>query len=111
VTQGKLVEFCDLTNGRGFKKSEWSATGLPIIRIQNLNGSIDFNRTEANVDSRHCVRAGDLLYAWSATIGPYLWPGEDAALNQHIFKVTPGPEVTKEYLYFLLLEATRELKY
>ena len=26
-----------LFNGRAFKPSDWTATGLPIVRIQNLN--------------------------------------------------------------------------
>jgi type I restriction enzyme S subunit len=34
---------CKLINGRGFKPHEWKKAGLPIIRIQNLNGSEDFN--------------------------------------------------------------------
>ncbi len=107
----RLGGLCELINGRGFKKSEWGDTGLRIIRIQNLNGSPDYNHTTAPVGQRNRVRPGDLLYAWSATIGPYIWHAEEAALNQHIFKVIPGPEVAKEYLYYLLLEATHELRH
>lgn len=34
---------CKLINGRGFKPHEWKTQGIPIIRIQNLNGSEDYN--------------------------------------------------------------------
>lgn len=39
----RIGSVCKLINGRGFKPYEWQATGLPIIRIQNLNGSDEFN--------------------------------------------------------------------
>jgi len=34
VKVGKALR---LINGRAFKPTEWKASGLPIIRIQNLN--------------------------------------------------------------------------
>lgn len=75
-------------NGRGFKKSEWRESGRPIIRIQNLTGSSDgFNYYQGEADERHVVRPGDLLVSWAATLGVYIWRGEEALLNQHIFKV------------------------
>ena len=39
----QIRDVCTLINGRGFKPHEWKTVGLPIIRIQNLNGSEDFN--------------------------------------------------------------------
>ncbi len=107
----RLGELCELINGRGFKKSEWGEAGLKIVRIQNLNGSPEYNYTAVPVGERNRVRTGELLYAWSATIGPYIWRAEEAALNQHIFKVIPTADIDKNYLYYLLLEATRELRH
>ncbi len=40
-----LAEF---VNGDAFKPTEWAETGIPIIRIQNLNGSEDFNYFEGD---------------------------------------------------------------
>lgn len=75
-------------NGRGFKKSEWSDRGRPIIRIQNLTGSSDgFNYFEGYARPDHEVEPGDLLVSWAATLGAYRWRGPRAVLNQHIFKV------------------------
>ena len=43
----KRVSFgdvCNLVNGRAFKPSDWSTTGVPIVRIQNLNDvNADYN--------------------------------------------------------------------
>jgi type I restriction enzyme S subunit len=85
VTLGDLGRYW---NGRGFKKSEWSPNGRPIIRIQDLTGSGDTpNHFEGFCDPRHVVHDGDLLVSWAATIGVFVWRGPEAVLNQHIFKV------------------------
>ena len=69
---------CQLINGRAFKPSDWGTTGLPIIRIQNLNdGSKAFNFYEGRYDEKHFVQAGDVLLSWSGTpgtsFGCFLW--------------------------------------
>ena len=75
-------------NGRAFSSRTWGTEGRPIIRIQNLTGSgSHFNHFDGEVEERHLVRTGDLLVSWAATLGVYVWHGEEAALNQHIFKV------------------------
>lgn len=81
-----------LVNGRAFKPSDWTNTGLPIIRIQNLNRpEADFNHFSGPVAERHLVRESDLLFAWSGTpgtsFGAHIWRGPTAVLNQHIFNV------------------------
>lgn len=93
-----LGAFSDLVNGRAFKSSDWSTTGLPIIRIQNLrNSKAAFNRFAGEVDERHQVADGDLLFAWSGTPGTsfraYVWSGGPAILNQHIFKIVFNRDV------------------
>jgi len=107
TTLGQLGRYL---NGRGFKKSEWSDRGRPIIRIQNLTGSSDVvNRFVGEVDDRHVVRAGDLLVSWAATLGAYVWTGEEGVLNQHIFKVESfiNPRFHKYLLDYKLAELMR----
>jgi len=87
-----LGDVCHFINGRAFKVTEWSDSGLPIIRIQNLNNAqAKYNYFLGPVDERHRVSSGDLLFAWSGTpgtsFGAHVWRGENAVLNQHIFKV------------------------
>jgi type I restriction enzyme S subunit len=96
-------EICQLINGRAFKPQEWEQRGLPIIRIQNLN-NIDapFNHFAGELDDRHRVQTGDLLFAWSGTpgtsFGAHIWSRGAAALNQHIFKVIEQGCVTRAFL-------------
>lgn len=91
-------------NGRGFKKAEWTEHGRPIIRIQNLTGSSDkFNYFEGQVDPKCEIESGDLLMSWAATLGAYIWRGQSAVLNQHIFKVDSF--IQRRFHYFILLWA------
>lgn len=84
----KLGEIATYINGYAFKPSDWSDIGRPIIRIQDLTGnSYQMNRFNGICDSKYIVRNGDVLISWSASLGVYIWQGEEAILNQHIFKV------------------------
>ena len=98
-------------NGRAFKPSEWEQRGLPIIRIQNLNDpSAPFNYSSRKFDERVRVKHGDLLIAWSASLGAFIWNGGDAWLNQHIFRVEHDASVcTKHFLYYSVRYALDEL--
>jgi len=105
-----LGEAADYLNGRAFKSAEWEKTGRPIIRIQNLNDrTAPFNRTQGSFEQRYAVVDGDLLFAWSASLGAHIWRGEPAWLNQHIFKVVPAPGVDKKFLYYFLQRVIAEL--
>lgn len=96
-------ELCNFINGNGFKSSEWSDKGLPIIRIQNLNGSTGFNYFSGQPNPRWLVNPGDILFAWAGTkgvsFGAKRWTGPQGVLNQHIFKVSPKIEVNTDWLY------------
>ena len=88
---GRIGAVCRLINGRGFKPFEWRTTGLPIIRIQNLNGSEDFNFYAGAYDKKLEVRPGQLLFAWSGSrgtsFGPHIWHGPLGLLNYHTWKI------------------------
>lgn len=87
-TWATLGEIGRYLNGRAFKATDWKEQGRPIIRIQNLTGSSrHHNHYQGEVEDRHLVRNGDLLLSWAATLGVFVWRGEEAVLNQHIFKV------------------------
>lgn len=101
-----LGELCTFVNGRAFKRSERSATGLPIIRIQNLTDHRKaFIYYLGPYDDRHRVREGDLLVSWSGTpgssFGAFLWTRKEGLLNQHIFRVTyEARRVLPSYLMY-----------
>ncbi|MGW1341375.1 restriction endonuclease subunit S [Kribbella sp. NPDC002412] len=81
-----------LRNGYAFKASEWSQSGRPIIRIQNLKSdSATHNYYGGTLPDRFRAKPGDLLFAWSGTpgtsFGAHVWNGPEAWINQHIFRV------------------------
>jgi type I restriction enzyme, S subunit len=104
----KLGEIAKYINGKAFKPSEWEKTGLPIIRIQNLNNAdAPFNYCNKEVDKKYYVSQGDLLFAWSGTpgtsFGAHIWKGKKAVLNQHIFRIEIDKEqVNRNYFQYAL---------
>jgi type I restriction enzyme S subunit len=88
----RLGDALKLVNGRAFKPSEWKKSGLPIVRIQNLNNpDAPFNYCDDKLPEKFLLNTGDLLFAWSGTpgtsFGAHIWRQGKAWLNQHIFKV------------------------
>lgn len=105
-----LGEVAKYINGRAFKPAEWESSGVPIIRIQNLNDlKAKYNYSTSSYDEKFLVRNGDLLFAWSASLGAYIWKGNTAWLNQHIFRVIPNDCINKMYLYYFLCQVVSEL--
>ena len=97
-TVGEVAQYI---NGRAFKPTEWEKEGLPIVRIQNLNDrNAYYNYSTAIYEDKYLIREGDLLFAWAASLGAYIWNGGPAWLNQHIFKVLPREFINKQYLYY-----------
>lgn len=111
----EIGDLCNLINGRAFKPQEWSDAGLPIIRIQNLNSrKSKFNCFSGDLDNKHLISNGDLLFAWSGTpgtsFGAHVWHGPDAALNQHIFKIEFSEEyVERNFLRYAINQKLDEL--
>src|SRR5713226_5217896 len=87
----KIGDALHLINGRAFKPTEWTKSGTPIVRIQNLNNpEAPYNYYQGDLPAKISLDDGDLLFAWSGTpgtsFGAHIWRGGKAWLNQHIFK-------------------------
>ena len=101
----KMVRLGDVAtyiNGFAFKPTDWSDKGVPIIRIQDLTGnSYHANRYNGVYHPKYEVNDGDVLISWSASLGVYVWRGEKAVLNQHIFKVVfDKADVDKKFFVY-----------
>ena len=98
----RLGDIATYINGYPFKPSEWSDVGSPIIRIQDLTGnSYQTNRYNGVYSSKYEINNGDVLISWSASLGVYVWHGEKALLNQHIFKVVfDKTEISKKFFVY-----------
>ena len=114
----EIGKICNLINGRAFKPEDWeskNSTGLPIIRIQNLNNSnSEFNYYSGKIKEDILIKNGDLLFSWSGSrgtsFGAHIWNGQDAILNQHIFKVVHDESINRHYLYHALNDAVNEIE-
>jgi type I restriction enzyme S subunit len=58
-----LSELADYINGRAFKPTDFTTTGLPVVRIRELlDPETVPDLFDGAVDSRHLIRDGDLIF-------------------------------------------------
>ncbi|PKR59937.1 restriction endonuclease subunit S [Thalassospira lohafexi] len=111
VTEGwqskPLSDLGEYQNGRAFKPADWGTEGLPIIRIAQINNPYSETNyySGSDVQEKHLIRDGDLLFSWSATLTALLWKNGDGILNQHIFKVVENEGVDKNFLLYTILHS------
>src|SRR4051794_8013675 len=102
-----LSDLADYYNGRAFKPKDWTGDGLPIIRIAQINdpeAECD-HYAGSDVDPRHLIADGDILFSWSATLTAIKWNRRPGVLNQHIFKVVSKPGVDRDFLLYTILKS------
>lgn len=87
-----LTKIANFTNGLACQKypPKNDIEKLPVLKIRELaNGiSSDSDYATTEVANEYIVHAGDVIFAWSASLMVKIWDGEDCVLNQHLFKVT-----------------------
>lgn len=102
----KLGKVAEYINGKAFKPSEWAESGLPIVRIQNLNGNENYNFYDGEIEEKYLIHKGDILISWSASLDVYKWDKEEAVLNQHIFNTKINNKlITDDYFYYTIKKA------
>lgn len=106
----RMGDIATYINGYAFKPVQWEDSGYPIIRIQNLNDTkAPYNYYSGNLADKYLIHNGDVLVSWATHLEAYIWKGEEAWLNQHIFKVVFDKiEVDKTYFVFACEEALRQ---
>ncbi len=65
--------------------------GLPVLKIRELGQGYcgaDAERCRSDIGESVKIHDGDLVFSWSGTLLLDFWAGDDAGLNQHLFKVT-----------------------
>jgi len=105
-------DIADFQNGKAFKPKHWQDEGLPIVKIRELKNGFTDNTAYYHgddIDEKYYIDDGDLLFAWSASLGIFLWYKGQALLNQHIFNVSQKVSyLTKDYLYYALDVSLKE---
>ena len=109
VTLDNLVT---VLNGRAYSKSELLDKGTPVLRVGNLFTSTHWYYSNLELEEDKYCESGDLLYAWSASFGPFIWQGPKVIYHYHIWKLKlhSAGDLDKNYLYWFLLQKTQEIK-
>ena len=108
----RLDDLVRVINGRAYKKHEMLSSGTPLLRVGNLFTSNDWYYSDLELEEDKYIDSGDLIYAWSASFGPFIWDGGRAIYHYHIWKLDlfDGEAVDKRFLYLYLKAITEEIK-
>jgi type I restriction enzyme S subunit len=106
----KFGDCARFINGRAYSQEELLDNGTPVLRIQNLNGGDRWYYSDLTLPGEKYCEDGDLLYAWSASFGPFRFSGPRSIFHYHIWRVIPGEELDKNFAFHLLQEITAEVK-
>ena len=109
----RLSDLVRVLNGRAYSKQELLEAGpTPVLRVGNLFTSNHWYYSDLELETDKLCVEGDLLYAWSASFGPFIWPGPKAIFHYHIWKLDPfaPAHIDVQYLHTFLLEKTAEIK-
>lgn len=101
--KAKLKYYIHLVNGRAYSQPELLSEGkYKVLRVGNFftNDTWYYSNMELEED-KYCNN-GDLLYAWSASFGPYIWNQDKTIYHYHIWKVCYKECMDKMYVYYLL---------
>ena len=101
--------FLRLINGRAYSQNELLPSGkYKVLRVGNFftNDSWYYSNMELGPD-KYCDK-DDLLYAWSASVGPYIWNEAKTIYHYHIWKVQLATSMDKMYSYYLLRAVTNQ---
>lgn len=105
--QGEIATFY---NGRAYKQAEFRTEGTPIVRIQNLTGEREPVYSDFELEENKYIDNGDLIYAWSATFGPFIWKGPKSIYHYHIWKVEVEKQLLdKTFFYYRLDYISNEM--
>lgn len=108
----RLADLVAILNGRAYAKGELLSSGVPVLRVGNLFTSNHWYYSNLTLEPEKYCDVGDLLFAWSASFGPFIWPGPKAIYHYHIWKLNlhSAEDLNKNYLYTFLLKKTQEIK-
>lgn len=99
-----LHKVSTLINGRAYKQNELLDSGkYRVLRVGNFftNGNYYYSDLELE-DDKYCDN-GDLLFAWSASFGAFIWNEDKVIYHYHIWKVLYDNDLLDIQYYRYLL--------
>ena len=93
------MDICSLINGRAYSQPELLNEGkYKVLRLGNLFTNEKWYYSDLELSEKQYCDTGDLIYAWSATFGPYIWEKERVIYHYHIWKVICSELINKQFL-------------
>ena len=84
----QLKDVSTLINGRAYKQEELLSEGkYKVIRVGNFFTNGDYYYSDLELDDDKYCDIGDLLFAWAASFGAFIWNGGKVIYHYHIWKV------------------------
>ncbi|WP_170346243.1 restriction endonuclease subunit S [Ruegeria atlantica] len=110
--EARFADLVRVVNGRAYKKPELLSEGTPVLRVGNLFTSDHWYYSDLELEEDKYCNEGDLIYAWSASFGPFIWEGPRVIYHYHIWKLPLFSEdnLSKRYIFLFLQQKTREIK-
>lgn len=110
ITNEKSWETCELQkvstllNGRAYKQNELLDEGkYKVLRVGNFFTNSNYYYSDLELEPEKYCDDGDLLFAWSASFGAFIWNGGKVIYHYHIWKVLYDKQkLNIDYYRFLL---------
>ena len=100
----KLKDVSTLLNGRAYKQNELLDEGkYKVLRVGNFFTNNTYYYSDLELESDKYCDNGDLLFAWSASFGAFIWDGEKVIYHYHIWKVLFDDSYLNKIFYQYLL--------
>ena len=105
----KLKNVSTLLNGRAYKQDELLSEGkYKVLRVGNFFTNSNYYYSDLELEDNKYCDNGDLLFAWSASFGAFIWQGEKVIYHYHIWKVLfDDKKLNKIYYQYLLNTMTK----
>lgn len=102
----KLNNVSTLVNGRAYKQNELLDNGkYKVLRVGNFFTNGNYYYSDLELEKEKYCEKGDLLFAWSASFGAFIWQGEKVIYHYHIWKVLFDKKKLDIRYYRFLLNA------
>ena len=100
----KLETVSTLLNGRAYKQNELLDSGkYKVLRVGNFFTNSNYYYSDLELEEDKYCDDGDLLFAWSASFGAFIWNGGKVIYHYHIWKVLYDKQMLNiDYYRFLL---------
>ncbi|MFT6779214.1 MAG: type I restriction enzyme S subunit [Paraglaciecola sp.] len=107
-----IGDLMNVVNGRAYKKHEMLSEGTPLLRVGNLFTSNEWYYSDIELGPEKYIDDGDLIYAWSASFGPFIWDGGKVIYHYHIWKmdIFSGECLSKHFSKLFLQAISERIK-